>query len=228
MVCTIGVARRGQQGSLGRKRRHLNGVRTLRRFRWEPREGGDVVGDMQWLNEPAEWSDAQGTVRAVTGDKTDFWRETFYGFIHDDGHFYGREVTGDFTAQVTLTGDYDTLYDQSGLMLRVDERNWVKAGIEFTDGAVHLSTVVTRDFSDWSMVPVPDFDGSLTLRLTRHGEAVRVQYLADDDWRLLRLAHLDMPATVRVGVMCCSPQRAGFVATFSDFTVSPPISRELH
>jgi regulation of enolase protein 1 (concanavalin A-like superfamily) len=43
---------------------------------------------------------------------------------------------------------------------------------------------------------------------------------------LLRLGHLDLPATVDVGVMCCSPERAGLAATFRDFRIGPPISRD--
>jgi regulation of enolase protein 1 (concanavalin A-like superfamily) len=36
-------------------------------------------------------------------------------------------------------------------MVRVDDRCWVKAGIEFTDGVPRLSCVVTNDgYSDWS------------------------------------------------------------------------------
>ncbi|TIN69289.1 MAG: DUF1349 domain-containing protein, partial [Mesorhizobium sp.] len=31
-----------------------------------------------------------------------------------------------------------------------------------------------------------------------------------------------------IGMMCCSPQREGFEVTFSDFSLGPPISRELH
>jgi regulation of enolase protein 1 (concanavalin A-like superfamily) len=106
---------------------------------------------MQWLNEPPSWTVDANALVVTTGDKTDFWRETFYGFVHDDGHFYYKEVGGDLTAEVTLVGDYETLYDQSGLMLRVDERHWVKAGLEFSDGLVHVSTVITREYSDWSM-----------------------------------------------------------------------------
>jgi regulation of enolase protein 1 (concanavalin A-like superfamily) len=33
---------------------------------------------------------------------------------------------------------------------------------------------------------------------------------------------------IQVGMMCCSPQRAGFKASFADFAVGPAIARELH
>jgi regulation of enolase protein 1 (concanavalin A-like superfamily) len=188
-----------------------------------------VFDEMQWLNEPPRWSADARALVVTTGDKTDFWRETFYGFVHDNGHLYYREVTGDFTAEVTLVAEYETLYDQSGLMLRVDERNWVKAGLELTDGVVHAGAVVTRDFSDWSMVAMPSFGGALRLRLTRHGDAIRVEFRTpDDSWQLLRLGYLPMPETCRVGVMCCSPERAGFEARFEDFVISAPISPDLH
>jgi regulation of enolase protein 1 (concanavalin A-like superfamily) len=45
----------------------------------------------------------------------------------------------------------------------------------------------------------------------------------DRPWQLLRLGYLDLPATVDVGVMCCSPERAGLEATFRDFRIGPPI-----
>jgi regulation of enolase protein 1 (concanavalin A-like superfamily) len=188
-----------------------------------------VFEGMTWLNEPPQWSVDGSVLTATTGDRTDFWRETFYGFVRDDGHFLHREVTGDFTAEVTLLGDFDTLYDQCGLMLRVDERTWLKTGIEFTDGLAHVSAVVTRDQSDWSVVPLPGYDGRLALRLTRHGDAIRIQFRRRaDGWRMLRLAYLPVPASCLVGVMCCSPERAGFAARFADFSIGAPISRQLH
>lgn len=191
--------------------------------------GGEEFDGMRWLNEPPRWSVVDGDLLATTGERTDFWRETFYGFVRDDGHFFHTEVTGDFTATVTLLGRHEQLYDQSGLMLRVDERTWVKTGIESTDGRAQVSTVVTDNRSDWSVLPAPDAAGGTTIRLTRHGQAVRVQYLDDDGgWQLSRLAHLPMPAVCRVGVMCCSPERAGFQARFRGFAVTDPIAPDLH
>ena len=35
----------------------------------------------------------------TTGARTDFWRETHYGFVHDDGHLRYARVSGDFTAE---------------------------------------------------------------------------------------------------------------------------------
>ena len=131
---------------------------------------------------------------------------------------------GDFGAEVAFRGEYRELYDQAGLMLRLDERNWIKAGVEFVGGRRMLSVVVTRDFSDWSTTPCPVEDAWLRLRLTRIGTAVHVHWAADGErpeFRMLRLAYFPTgPAAV--GPMACSPQRAGFVASFRGFTLGAP------
>jgi uncharacterized protein len=182
---------------------------------------------MAWLNEPRQWSVKDGTISVVTELKTDFWRRTFYDWVTDNGHFYHQSVTGDFTAEATVSARHTTLFDQAGMMLRVDDRNWLKTGLEVTSGAVHVSTVLTRDFSDLSIVAMPPHDGDVAMRLTRFDSAVTVHCRAGDGpWQLLRLGYLDMPASVNVGVMCCSPERAGLEATFRDFHIGAPIPRE--
>jgi regulation of enolase protein 1 (concanavalin A-like superfamily) len=185
--------------------------------------------DMTWLNEPPAWSEEAGRLEVVTGDRTDFWQETFYGFHRDDGHFYHRPVDGDFTAEVTFDGAYEALYDQGGLMLRLDGTHWLKAGIEFTDGVKHFSVVVTNGRSDWSVIEAGWAVGPVTARISRHGEAVRVQYRdGARAWRMARLGYLPQRPGSLIGVMCCSPQRSGFRASFTGFQVGPPIARDLH
>jgi regulation of enolase protein 1 (concanavalin A-like superfamily) len=165
----------------------------------------------------------------VTGDRTDFWQHTFYGFARDDGHFLSTEVSGDFTASVAVEGDFEELYDQLGLMVRADEHTWMKTGIEFTDGDPHLSAVLTNGRSDWSVLRLPGHQGPLELRVTRHADAVRVQFRdSAGAWQLLRLGHLALPGTCRVGLVACSPQRAGFRARFHGFRVAEPIPAALH
>ena len=183
---------------------------------------------MDWLNPPPEWSEDRGILSVTTGAKTDFWRETHYGFIRDDGHFRGVAAEGDFAATVAFRGDYRELYDQAGMMLRLDARTWIKAGIEFVAGRRMLSVVVTRDFSDWSTMPCPVDADWLRLRLTRIGTAVHVHWAADaepPEYRMLRLAYLPS-GPARIGPMCCSPQRAGFTAGFRGFDIGAPATPE--
>jgi regulation of enolase protein 1 (concanavalin A-like superfamily) len=183
-----------------------------------------------WLNPPTRWQRDSDVLTLSTDDATDFWRHTFYGFVRDNGHAYLTDICGDFTASATVVGDYRHLYDQAGLMLRVDERNWIKTGIEYTDGMMHFSVVVTREVSDWSVVPLPEArpEQEVAIRLTRHGDAVRIQYsIAGTPWQMARLAPFPSSGA-RVGVMACSPARAGFQARFRGLEVGPPISRQLH
>ncbi|ESX48053.1 DUF1349 domain-containing protein [Mesorhizobium sp. C416B] len=186
--------------------------------------------ELTWLNPPPHHVVGDTTVHVRTGKETDFWRETFYGFWRDNGHFLYRSVEGDFSAEVTVKGDYKVLYDQAGLMLRLSETHWIKAGIEYTDGLAYFSVVVTNDTSDWSLLSIPNDPDGVRIRLTRHAEAIRVQYLdtIDGKWKPVRLACFPISKSVDVGMMCCSPQREGFEVTFSGFTVGPPISRQLH
>ncbi len=176
--------------------------------------------DMQWLNEPGSWKDQNGVLAVHTEPKSDFWRKTHYGFIRDNGHFYGQPVTGDFVAEVKVSGNYHDLYDHAGLMVRLDETTWIKCGIEFFEGSQHVSAVVTRDYSDWSVIPAPQNPPAVWLRVTRHGEAIEIKYSFDGQtYMLLRQAHLTDEPTLSVGPMCASPDGNGFDAIFEGFKI---------
>jgi uncharacterized protein len=190
-----------------------------------------TCADFRWLGEPPSWRYDDGELTLTTGERTDFWQHTFYGFRRDNGHAFLKSVSSDFTASAIVSGAYEQLYDQAGLMLRIDARNWVKTGIEYTDGLMHFSVVVTREgLSDWSVIPLPDAtpQDDIHVQLTRHGDAVRVQYaIGGRSWQMARLAPFP-DAEAAVGVMACSPERSGFQARFRDITVGPPIARKLH
>lgn len=189
-----------------------------------------MTRNFRWINEPPAWQGDAAQLELTTGENTDFWQGTFYGFHRDDGHAWLQPVEGDFTLSAVVNGDYRHLYDQAGLMLRLDAQNWIKTGIEYTDGLMHFSVVVTRTVSDWSIIPLPDMTAAdeLHVRLTRHHDAVRVQYrVGGAGWQMARLAPFSS-APAQAGVMACSPQRAGFQASFRDITIGPPIPRDLH
>lgn len=175
---------------------------------------------MIWYNEPSNWStDKNGLYIHAEGD-TDFWRITHYDFIHDDGHFYYQERAGDWVATVKISGEYTSQYDQAGLMVRLNEQTWIKAGIEYIDDRQHLSAVVTREHSDWSVAPTDLNPESVYLRLTRQGDAVRIDYSFDDfTYLMLRLAYFPPDVPVQIGPMAAAPTGSGFSVTFEQLTV---------
>jgi uncharacterized protein len=175
---------------------------------------------MEWYNEPPVWNIQGDRIHVTSGAKTDFWRQTHYGFIRDNGHFFYQKVTRDFTVEVKISGEYQELYDQAGIMVRLDEVNWLKCGIEFVHGVQQVSAVVTRDYSDWSVIPMPHNPASLWVRITRRSTAVEVQYSLDgEQYTMLRLAYLTASETVNVGIMCAAPEGNGFPIAFEGFKI---------
>jgi len=173
--------------------------------------------------QPVEYTDAADVLTVTAVEKSDFWRKTHYGFIHDDGHIYAEPLDGDFTLAVTFTANYHNEYDQAGLMLWQDETTWVKTGIEFTEGRYFMSAVVTRDFSDWSVAALPDdFDGALRISLKRMGADIEIRYQipGTEGWTLFRLAPFSTAPTLQGGRMVCAPTAAGLHATFTDYTIT--------
>jgi len=106
----------------------------------------ELIAQMKWMNEPKSEKREGNRLVVLSRAKTDFWRKTFYGYITDNGHFLYLDASGDFTFQARVNGQYAALYDQAGLMVRLDAENWMKCGTEFFDGRRHANVVFTRDF----------------------------------------------------------------------------------
>lgn len=183
----------------------------------------------RWLNEPTK-ADVSDTELSVTTDaNTDFWRETHYGFVRDSGHFFAFPAEGDFTAQVRVQAQFEHLYDQAGLMVRVDERRWVKTGIEFSDGHGLLGSVLTDGASDWATGSYNGNPSDFWIRVTIQGGVLRIQ--ASDDgriWPLVRLCPFPKADQYLVGPMCCTPERAGLKVRFSEWQLGRALGKDLH
>jgi regulation of enolase protein 1 (concanavalin A-like superfamily) len=182
-----------------------------------------------WLNEPKHWSENGNSLEMVTDSATDFWRETHYGFVRDNGHFLGFQAPEAFTAEVRVQGDFRALYDQAGIMVRVDAERWLKAGIEFADGRAMISSVLTDGRSDWATAPYEHDARDFRLRVTVAQGVIRLQASNDGKlWPLMRLAPFTKSPSYLVGPMGCTPERAGLRVIFSEFCLTPPLGKDLH
>lgn len=175
-----------------------------------------------WLNEPAHRIDGDDLV-VDAAEGSDFWRTTSYGFVRDSGHALLRPLGEGQAATVSFVADLPELYDQAGVLVRVDASTWAKSGVETSDGSPQLGAVVTAQTSDWSMAPVPQWAGRrVTMRVSRLADALVFRARAEGDaWRMVRVAHLDPAAVATAGPYCCSPERPGLSVRFTAFSIGP-------
>jgi regulation of enolase protein 1 (concanavalin A-like superfamily) len=188
----------------------------------------------QWLNEPREWEATDDGLRMRTLPRVDFWRETLVGTVRDSGHLYFTEVTGDFTAVVCVVGDYRDQYDQAGLVVRQDARNYLKCGVEFVrgvwedrfkysgDARLINSALTTDGWSEWSVNPQlatePD---AVWLKVQREKGTLFVSHSLDGgDFTVMKMCAMPGADAVAVGPYATSPEGDGFDVQFSRLRIA--------
>jgi regulation of enolase protein 1 (concanavalin A-like superfamily) len=179
--------------------------------------------DGTWTAAPAAVSEEGAGLLVTAVEGSDAWRHTAYGFVHDDAHGLLAPLADPGAVEVGFVADYDQQFDQAGLMVRADAETWVKAGVEFSDGAPQLGAVVTLGRSDWSVAPVPGWAGRrVSVRASRTGDAITVRARVDDEpFRLVRVCPFPAGIAATAGPYCCAPTRAGLVVRFSRWATGP-------
>ena len=180
----------------------------------------------RWTREPVAARVEGDDLVVGAAEGSDYWRTTHYGFVHDDGHGLLAEWPTDAAFEVTFDASTLTaLYDQAGILLFAGDEQWVKAGLEVSDGVLHLGAVVTNGVSDWSMAPVPEWAGQLvTIRASRGGvagDAVTLRARTETSgWRTLRVAPFTAGAA-SAGPMVCAPMRGDLEVRFTRWSLTP-------
>ena len=176
--------------------------------------------NMQWFNEPENYSIRNGVLEMQVPAQTDFWRIAHYGFTVDDGPFLYAVYGGEFEAKIKVSGEYETRFDQAGMMIRLDHENYVKFGIEFVDGKFNISAVVTHHTSDWSVIRLDEPVPHLWLKAVRRLDAIELFYGFDDrEYTMMRTLWMQDNCPLQVGPVAACPDGQGFKARFSDFKV---------
>jgi uncharacterized protein len=189
----------------------------------------------QWLNQPQSVDITDRSVTIVTDPNTDFWQRSYYGFRNDNAPALLWESAANFTFTLKASFDYQTRFDQCGLILYLDSDNWFKASIEYEDETLsRLGSVVTNGgYSDWATTDISSAR-QMWYRLSRRGPDFLVENSADGAlFKQMRIFHLhslgettaemgrlDPPLPpverVRFGIYACSPLNSSFEARFED------------
>lgn len=180
--------------------------------------------DGRWTHPPVSVTEDAGDLIVTAAEGSDAWRLTSYGFIHDSEHALVAPFENGTAMEVEFTAAFSEQFDQAGIFVRVADEHWIKAGVEFADGAAQLGAVVTNGQSDWSLAPVPDWVGRrILVRVSRSGDALTIRARADDgDLQLVRVVPLAPDATAEAGPFVCAPTRAALVVPFHAWRRTAP------
>jgi regulation of enolase protein 1 (concanavalin A-like superfamily) len=174
-----------------------------------------------WFNEAKHHVD-HGLVMETAAD-TDFWQRTHYGFQRDNGHCLLTKLTGDFSFSTHVTFSPHTMYDQCGLMVRIDRENWLKVSIEYENTAIsRLGSVVTNlGYSDWATTDIASEIQAMWYRISKKGSDFLLENATDGvNWQQMRIAHFHKQAeALEVGVYACSPEESSFTATIHEIVI---------
>lgn len=186
----------------------------------------DELNKYYWLNQPKRSVLELNQLIIETEPGTDLWQRTYYGFQNSNAPAFLQEVEGDFSFMVkTEFEESSFLYDQCGLLLFIDNENWVKAAVEFENEQFsRLGSVVTNlGYSDWATCDISSETSEMWYRISRRGQDFYLETSSDGkSWQQMRMFHLHKGADkISVGVYACSPLQSGFNAVFSLFGKSP-------
>jgi len=170
--------------------------------------------------------DGNGNVQMSIPSKTDLWRrDVKNGYVKENAPYYFRKVKGDFQVSVKVNGNFSSLFDQAGILIRQNRETYLKCGVEiFTKNRqllCHASTTVTKKFSDWSTVPLAgDKTSSYWFVVRRIGNCVE-SYSSSDGvkYNQIRLALLFDQEKISVGMYGASPQGSGLKVKFEHFNI---------
>jgi hypothetical protein len=191
------------------------------------------VTDWLWLNAPERWERTENGLRFTTSPQVDFWRHTLVDSVSDNGHLYYTLLDGDFAVRTLFGGDYHDQYDQAGIVVRQDQENYLKVGIEFVKGSwddrytyegdarLPNASLTRHGWSEWSVSPqLSKEPEAVWLDVRREGSTIFAAFSLDGKhFTPIKMLALPEATTLMVGPYATSPSGNGFDVWFDNLIV---------
>ncbi len=175
---------------------------------------------MQSPSEEVQWTVDGGLINPYFEIKSTFLRRAGDEHQRDHAYIYGLRMEGDGEVAMRFRPEHRHQHSEASLTIRVDETNWVKTGAEYLGGQHLVSTVTTRDHTDWSLSPVDSESDEIWLRLIRSGGTVTVAH-ADDgtDYTTIASTYLPGGVVAMAGIASARPVSEGFWDAAQDLDI---------
>ena len=183
------------------------------------------INRLKWTRQPAGFTIAEDKIEMITAPHTDLWQRTYYHFRNDNAPLLQMEIDERYFSFVVKTRfESNHRFDQCGVVLYLDNENWLKASIEYENDQVqHLGSVVTNGgYSDWATTEIPANIKEMWFRLSRRNDDYKLECSENGViFKQMRICHLVNGAgTIHFGVYACSPEDSSFKAVFTDMALT--------
>lgn len=181
----------------------------------------DNKKSFQWKNESSYTLLSGGGIRILAPGETDFFCPPDGSNIQDSAPYLYQNITGDFVMQAKVSLPFQFRWDAAVLMIMGDDSHWGKLCFERSDFDTQavVSVVTDKGLSDdangvnyhWSNV---------WLQIVRNGNVFGMHYGPDgQNWNMVRYFTLDLPQTIKAGMVAQCPIGAGTHADFMHFSL---------
>lgn len=184
-----------------------------------------VITNFKWTRQPKSYHIDGDRVEIITAPHTDLWQRTYYHFQNDNAPVFQMETEEkyfSFVVKTDFSGSHHR-FDQCGIVMYLDEENWLKASIEYENKEIqHLGSVVTNGgYSDWATTVISTNITSMWYRFSRRVDDYRIECSEDGvNFHQMRICHMQKgKGKIRFGIYACSPEDSSFKAVFTNMEV---------
>ena len=180
--------------------------------------------DFEWYNEPENVIFSDQEMKIVAKPLTDFWQSIHHQIKKDNGHFFYKKISSNFSLRIKWRFENATPFKQCGVMVASDERNWFKASILAKDeNRPEIGTCLTLGgHSDWAGTHLQNMPDVIFYKLERRGDDFVCSYSLDGQTYIrLRQFYLHgIESEMKVGAYLASPQNENFEAVLDEVDIN--------
>ena len=168
---------------------------------------GEVVSELNWMNQPKSLTVNDGSLKITVDKGTDFFNDPGDSSVVASAPFIYKEVKGDFVVKALVQPGFSSQWNAVALMLHLDSLNWIKFAFENSDATgPGIVSVVTKGTSDDANGVILNREMRVWLAMARKGNIYSMHWSKDGtDFKMARLTSMPNQDLVKIGIEAQSP-----------------------
>ena len=189
----------------------------------------DSLGDLQWLNQPADFNLDQGKLTIAAPKGSDFFINPEDLSATNSAPVLYQVISGDFVASTSVSPDLSSVWNAAGLMLIIDDSNWIKLVFEVSDATgPSIVSVTTRGISDDANGVRLTSHAKIWLKLVRKGNNFAMLWSENGkSYKMARLSAMPPTERVKIGLEAQCPVGEKALHKFHHFSIESKSVKDL-